>query len=130
MDKSTILKGFNGQFEEFMEDIELLFPENKDIKTSKTALGLLRKANPKKVISVWDRYICKKYYEQINNEDIDFFLSKDYSGDLKMDEQSSSKIIDGINNILEPIKELDDVNKRKCFQYLKNLNELSKIYYS
>ena len=112
------------------EDIELLFPENKDIKTSKTALGLLRKANPKKVISVWDRYICKKYYEQINNEDIDFFLSKDYSGDLKMDEQSSSKIIDGINNILDPIKQLDDVNKRKCFQYLKNLNELSKIYYS
>ena len=35
MDKSAILKGFNNQFEEFLEDIEILFPENHDIKTSK-----------------------------------------------------------------------------------------------
>ena len=35
MDKTTILKAFNNQFEEFLEDVELLFPDNRDIKTSK-----------------------------------------------------------------------------------------------
>ena len=30
MDKSTILKAFNTQFEEFLEDISILFPSNND----------------------------------------------------------------------------------------------------
>ena len=34
MDKTTILKAFNNQFEEFLEDVEVLFPENNDIKTA------------------------------------------------------------------------------------------------
>ena len=46
MDKTTILKAFNNQFEEFLEDVEVLFPDNTDIKTSKTGLLMLRKANP------------------------------------------------------------------------------------
>lgn len=44
MDKTTILKAFNNQFEEFLEDVEVLFPENTDIKTTKTGLNMLRKA--------------------------------------------------------------------------------------
>ena len=51
MDKTTILKAFNNQFEEFLEDVEVLFPDNTDIKTSKTGLLMLRKANPKKIVS-------------------------------------------------------------------------------
>jgi hypothetical protein len=91
MDKSTILKAFNNQFEEFLEDIEILFPENNDIKTSKTGLLILRKANPKRIVSVWYRYICLKYETEIEKENLEYFLTKDYSGDLKMDEGASNK---------------------------------------
>ena len=65
MDKSTILKAFNNQFEEFLEDVEVLFPNNTDIKTSKTGLTMLRKANTKMIVSVWYRYICLKYEDEI-----------------------------------------------------------------
>lgn len=68
MDKTTILKAFNTQFEEFLEDIETLFPENKDIRTTKTALSMMRKANPKMIVSVWYRYICVKYEEEIEKK--------------------------------------------------------------
>ena len=128
MDKQTILKAFNSQFEEFLEDIEILYPDNKDIRTTKTGLGMMRRVNPKKIVSVWYRYICLKYKEEIDKENLDFFLSKDYRDDLKMDEGTSNKVLEGIDKIRGPMRELDDDNTKKCIQYFKNLNTLSEIY--
>ena len=128
MDKTTILKAFNNQFEEFLEDVEVLFPDNTDIKTSKTGLLMLRKANPKKIVSVWYRYICLKYEDEIENENLDYFLTKDYSSDLKMDEGATDKVMEGIDKIREPLRQLEPDNRKKTLQYLKNLNQLSKIY--
>ena len=128
MDLSTILKAFNSQFEEFLEDIEVLFPDNKDIRTTKTGLMMMRKANPKKMVSVWYRYICLKYEDEIEKENLEYFLTKDYSTDLKMEDGASSKVMDAIDKLREPLRELDPENTKKCVQYLKNLNQLSKIY--
>ena len=128
MDKSTILKAFNNQFEEFLEDVEVLFPNNTDIKTSKTGLTMLRKADPKMIVSVWYRYICSKYEDEIEKENLDYFLTKDYSSDLKMDEGAANKVLEGSAKIREPLRHLDVVNRKKTIQYLKNLNQLSKIY--
>jgi len=128
MDKSTILKAFNNQFEEFLEDVEVLFPNNTDIKTSKTGLTMLRKANPKMIVSVWYRYICLKYEDEIEKENLEYFLTKDYSSDLKMDEGAANKVLEDIDKIREPLRHLDAGNRKKTIQYLKNLNQLSKIY--
>lgn len=128
MDKTTILKAFNGQFEEFLDDIELLFPDNKDIRTSKTGMTMMRKANPKMIVSVWYRYICLKYEDEIEKENLDYFLEKDYRDDLKMDEGAANKVLEGIDKIRGPMRQLDAENTKKCIQYLKNLNQLSKIY--
>jgi len=128
MDKTTILKAFNNQFEEFLEDVEVLFPDNTDIKTTKTGLTMLRKANPKMIVSVWYRHICIKYEEEIEKENLEYFLTKDYSSDLNMDEGAANKVLDGIDKIRVPLRQLDAENKKKAIQYLKNLNQLSKIY--
>jgi hypothetical protein len=128
MDKTTILKAFNSQFEEFLEDIELLFPENKDIRTTKTGLMMMRKANPKKMVSVWYRYICIKYEDEIEKENMEYFLTKDYSTDLKMEDGAAGKVMDAIDKLREPLRELNPENTKKCVQYLKNMNQLSKIY--
>ena len=128
MDKTTILKAFNNQFEEFLEDVEVLFPDNNDIKTTKTGLTMLRKANPKMIVSVWYRHICIKYEEEIEKENLEYFLTKDYSSDLNMDEGAANKVLDGIDKIRVPLRQLDAENKKKAIQYLKNLNQLSKIY--
>ena len=114
MDKSTILKAFNTQFEEFLEDISVLFPGNNDLRTSKTGLLMLRKANPKKIVDVWYRYICIKYEEEIEKENLEFGCA--------------NKVLDAIDKIRQPFRELESDNKEKCVQYLKNLNALSKIY--
>ena len=133
VDKSTLLKAFNGQLEEFLEDIVILFPENRDIKTSKTALVMMKQANPKMLLSVWYRYIYVKYAEQIEEENIDYFLDKDYTQDVaKLDNNSGSgsgsSVIESINKLKGPLRELNEENTMKCLQYLKNLNNLSNMY--
>jgi hypothetical protein len=131
VDKSTLLKAFNGQIEEFLEDIVILFPENREIKTSKTAIVMMKQANPKMLLSVWYRYIYMKYAEKIEEENIDYFLNKDYTDDVaKLEKNNSggSSVIESINKLKGPLRELDEENTSKCLQYLKNLNNLSNMY--
>ena len=128
IDKSTSLKAFNGQFEEFLEDIVILFPDNRDIKTSKTALVMMKQANPKMLLSVWYRYIFLKYADKIEEENIEYFLNKDYTEDVAKMENSGSSVIESINKLKGPLRELDEENTAKCLQYLKNLNNLSNMY--
>ena len=130
VDKSTLLKAFNGQIEEFLEDSVIIFPENRDIKTSKTAIVMMKQANPKMLLSVWYRYIYMKYAEKIEEENIDYFLNKDYTEDVAKLEKNSrgSSVLESINKLKGPLKELDEENTSKCIQYLKNLNNLSNMY--
>ena len=45
-----------------------------------------------------------------------------------MDEGGANKVLEAIDKIRQPLRELESDNKEKCVQYLKNLNALSKIY--
>ena len=131
VDKSTLLKAFNSQFEEFLDDIVVLFPDNREIKTSKTALCMMKQANPKMLLSVWYRYIYVKYADKIEEENIDFFLDKDYTEDVaKLEKKggSGTSVIESINKLKGPLRELDEENTSKCLLYLKNLNNLSNMY--
>ena len=131
IDKSTLLKAFSGQFEEFLDDIVILFPDNREIKTSKTALCMMKQANPKMLLSVWYRYVYVKYADKIEEENIDYFLDKDYTDDVAKLEQKAgggTSVIESINKIKGPLRELDEENTSKCLLYLKNLNNLSNMY--
>ena len=47
-----------------------------------------------------------------------------------MDAGAANKVLDGIDKIREPLRHLETDNKKKAIQYLKNLNQLSKLYYN
>jgi len=81
-DKSAISKAFNVHFFEFMDDILRIFPENEDIKHTKTALELFKKANPTSIIKAWHKYVFVPYNDVISSGDITFFIEKDYKADL------------------------------------------------
>jgi hypothetical protein len=44
-DKSTILRTFNKHFFEFIEDVVRIFPDNMDVKNSKTSFELIKMGN-------------------------------------------------------------------------------------
>ena len=56
-------------------------------------------------------------------------MEKDYSTDLLNNNfTGSDKIMDGINRLREPIKNMSKDNQEKSMKYIQNLSKLCKIY--
>ena len=123
--KSFIVKGFNKHFDEFIEDVQSVFPEDDEVKTMKNLLYLFKKTNPRLVLEYWNAYISIPYKEPIENGDISFFVNKDYSADVTM--------TDGISSFIERlrgyVKNMAADNQSKSMKYIQNLCNLTKLYY-
>jgi len=127
MDKSSLLGAFNNHFGEFAEDIANYFPENMDIKTSINACYAIRKVNPALIIRVWKTRIVDLYKKQIDDGDFDFFINKDYSNDLYIEQKDRALQVIEKLRILVPQMAKED--QEKCMQYVKNLTTLSIHYH-
>ena len=123
--KSFIVKGFNKHFDEFIEDIQSVFPDDDEIKTMKSLLFVLKKTNPKLVLEYWSTYISVPYKEPIETGDISFFIHKDYSVDVTMTDDIS-KFIERLRGY---VKNMTEENQQKSMKYIQNLSNLSKLYY-
>ena len=128
MDKSQILKGFNDHFVEFVEDVERVFPDDDDISTAKASFIQMRKANPKLVIKVFNKYFLKVYRGEIESGNIDFFIHKDYNTDLSV-VGDSDYILKKIDVLREPVKNMNSVDREKVVKYIQNLSKLCDVYY-
>ena len=128
MNKTEILSGFNNILNELLESLIEILPDNKELKTSLASLVTIRKANPKIIIMSWKHYVLDKYEENIMSGNLEYFLEKDYSDDVK-DTGDAANILDKIIVIKNTMKGLDKVNLDKTVSYLQNLTKLCKVYY-
>lgn len=117
---------FNNQFTEFVNDIQHVFPDDPDIMTAQTALATIRKTNPKLLVKIWITYVYTPYKEHIDNGDINFFITKDYSHDLSKN-HNADKIMESINRLRKPVKEMTDENQAKTMKYIQNLSKLAVL---
>lgn len=124
---STILTAFNDHFIEFLDDIITVFPEDPDILASKNSMLLIRKANPRLIIQIWNSYVVGKYKSMIDAGNIDFFINKDYTDDL-VHADNSKKIVEVIDRLRNPIKSMIPEDQAKTMKYIQNLTKLSTIY--
>jgi hypothetical protein len=115
---------FNEHFTEFINDIQSVFPEDPDILTAKNALFAIRKANPKLLVRIWNKYIVSPYQDQISAGNIEFFLNKDYSQDLSRND-NSEKIMESIDRLRGPVKQMSKENQQKTMKYIQNLSKLA-----
>jgi hypothetical protein len=123
---SNILTAFNDHFLEFLNDVQSVFPEDADILTAKNALTAIRKANPKMIVKIWRAFIADKYRDQIAAGDIAFFIDKDYGSDVST-AQNSDKIMESINRLREPVRNMGPDNQAKVMKYIQNLTKLSEL---
>ena len=126
-DKSLLLNAFNTQFFDFIEDIEHVFSEDSSIKKAKVAFNLIKKANPVLIIKIWFTYVCTQYETEINSDNINFFIEKDYKKDF-IYISGSDNIMSNIDKLREPVRNMSKENQEKSFKYIKNLCILSKLY--
>ena len=123
---SNILTAFNDHFIEFVSDIQSVFPNDPDILATKTALTAIRKANPKMIVKIWSTFVIGKYKSEIEAGNIDFFINKDYSTDVSS-ASNSDKIMESINRLREPIRQMTPENQAKTMKYIQNLTKLSSM---
>ena len=126
-DKTTLLKTFNTQFFAFLNDILVIFPENKDIAKGKKSFELLNMASPSMIIKIWHSHVNRLYKEHIDNGDLDYFIEKDYSDDLQA-LSDSDDVLRIINMIREPVRQMDEANRVHTRKYLQILSKLSLLY--
>ena len=128
MNKSNIITAFNNHLMELFSDIKSII-KNSDLEVAHTGLLALKKANPRLLIGVWKEHIADKYRNNIEAGDIGFFLEKDYSNDLAGVEQPSV-VLEKINILRQPIRELGDENLKKTISYIQNLTKLCDVYHT
>jgi hypothetical protein len=126
-DKSLLLSAFNTNFFDFIEDVQDVFGEDTSIKKAKMALSMIKKVNPTLIIKIWYTYVCSQYETEINNNNIDFFIEKDYKKDFVYVNYSDD-IISNIDKLREPVRNMSKENQEKSLMYVKNLCILSKLY--
>lgn len=128
-DKSTLLRGFNNHFFDFIEDIIRIFPEKEDLIASRTSFQIIKQANPTAIVKAWNIFIVTPYSSVIEQGDISFFFDKDYSGDLSH-LQNANEIMKTIDSFRGPVKEMGDSNKQHTMKYIQNLSKLATMYSS
>ena len=127
MSQKNLVSIFNEHLVEFFDDVQSIFPDNLDILTSKNSILAFKKINPALIIRIWATYIASVYETQIANNDISFFINKDYSVDLTY-AGNTDKIMETINRLREPISKMGKEDQIKTMKYLKNLSKLSMLH--
>ena len=123
---NNILTAFNDHFIEFVSDIQSVFPNDPDILATKNALSAIRKANPKMIVKIWNSFVVGKYKSEIEAGNIGFFIDKDYASDVSA-AANSDKIMDSINRLREPIRQMTQESQAKTMKYIQNLTKLAAM---
>jgi hypothetical protein len=123
---NNILTAFNDHFIEFVNDVHCVFPDDADILATKNALTAIRKANPKMIVKIWNAFIVSKYKSEIEAGNIEFFVNKDYSNDISAT-NNSDKIMECIDRLRDPIKNMSVENQAKVMKYIQNLTKLAQL---
>ena len=127
MNNSSVVRAFTDHFTELIEDLKRVFPGNEDLLILETFVGNIRKMNPRLPISAWKECVSNVYSREILSGDITFFLEKDYTADLEGN-ASSDYIINGIDKLRGPIKQLRSEDKEKSMKYIQNLTKLAAAF--
>jgi hypothetical protein len=122
----NILAAFNDHFVDFVTDIHNVFPDDVDVLTAKNSLLTIRKLNPKMIVKIWNTFIVGKYKKEIEEGDLSFFIDKDYADDVSS-VQNSDKIMESINRLRNPVKQMSVENQTKVMKYIQNLTKLSAM---
>ena len=125
----SLQKAFNDHFDDFMEDIVTIFPDDMDIRNSRNSIKMLRKANPKLLIQIWNKYVSSKYASQIEAGDITFFIENDYNDDVG-NMENAAQIMSAVDRLRGPIKSMSPDSQEKAMKYIQNLKKLGDMYFS
>jgi hypothetical protein len=119
----SVLTAFNNQITNLVNNLADMFPEDADLQFTKNSVSFLKKNNPRKLQKIFSSYIAI-YNTEINNENENFFLKKDFiKEDFKDDinDESQHYSYEIMRNLKKYWTIIDLESKKNIWKYLKVL---------
>jgi hypothetical protein len=122
MDSKLIFKEFNKTYFDFLDYIK------RYNKTGKYAIFynknyIVKKTNPKLIITLWNRRMHQPYYEKIKNGDVSFFM------DSSFEEIDNPEVQGHIYYFKELYHLMPEENRLEFVGYVQKLTELCHSYF-
>tara|TARA_B100001057_G_C22606805_1_gene855007 strand:+ start:491 stop:871 length:381 start_codon:yes stop_codon:yes gene_type:complete len=123
----TLIKLFNSQVTEFLDDVSTVFKGDSNIKTADFFIKNMIKINPSLLIKLWYSEISIHYHKEIEAGNLEFFLNKNYNSDIQGKENPEyiMKIIEIIKKMMSSISQEE---KDKVLSYVQNFTKISMVY--
>lgn len=126
---------FNNKLTEFLKELVKTFPSDTDFKLFQASVRVLRLADEKKPLDLFNSGLTEEYKENIITKNEDFFMNNDYSDvlnnenlqKLNSDNDVNNKLI---NKLKDYWKDLDDDNRNIVWQYFTVLLKICDRAYS
>jgi len=114
------LNAFLNQLEGFVNEMLVVFPNDTDFKVLSNSIGLLRKTNPRSILTLFFTSILP-YKKYIMSKDENFFLIHEFIEDDTTVDIEKNDIIDMTNKLRVLWSNLTDVNKEMIWKYFQVL---------
>lgn len=122
MSKKIYIDAFFNQYEDFLNQLKDVFPEDGDWKLYLSGLAIFRRTNPLIIVKKTWKWVSK-FEDVIQARDDSFFVTVDYSVYTE-GEEPLEKTIDKLRNMWTS---LDSHNRKIVWDFVGNITALSKI---
>ena len=133
--KNKVSKQFADNYIDFLLYLKTFIKTNDKMKLFNNFYNknlLLKKTNPSMFIKIWYAKVSLPHYNNILNNNIDFLLvDSNYNSiidDVQNTEFKDDELMDKIKTCIEDYKKLNDEQKEKLIDSIKNLTLLSILY--
>jgi hypothetical protein len=122
MSKKIYIDAFFNQYEDFLNQIKEVFPEDPDWKLYLSGLAIFRRTNPMIVAQKTWKWVSK-FEETIRNRDEKFFLSMDYS-EYTEGEEPLEQTIEKLRGMWAA---MTPHNRKVVWDFVNNITTLAKL---
>jgi hypothetical protein len=133
MASSIVFKKFNTTYFNFLDFIKKHIKNDLKFNSFYMKNMIIKSTNIKLLIKTWYNRITSKYYTQVMNKDLEFFINKSYIDDVNNNNTSGEApdvMITYITEFKNAFPTLDVSIKDEFTNYIMNLTNYSYIYFN
>jgi hypothetical protein len=122
MSKKIYIDAFFNQYEDFLNQLKDVFPEDGDWKLYLSGLAIFRRTNPLIIVKKTWKYVSQ-FEEVIMNRDEKFFMDYDYGG-ITEGEEPLEQTIEKLKGMWAA---LNPHNRKIVWDFIGNITALAKM---
>ena len=119
----SFLTAFNNQIDNFLDDLRIVCPNEKEFGMLKNGISIVKKTNPRIILNQFNEIIIP-YKEQLLLRNDSFFIVRDFQDDF------TTVSSDYISKVTNKLKELNHKIILRIIKFLRtNLFYIKNIFY-